>query len=135
MKTFGWELILDVDECDIESIKSLDNISTFIDEVIEVTKMQKMGKLHSYYLEDTPEHREKGIIGWSIVQFIVTSSITIHFCEDPEKNYGTLYLNFFSCNAYDKEGVKDLVKKYFKGKLRNCTYLRRDASSSDFIVS
>lgn len=135
MKTFGWELVLDADKCDLNSIQSLENISAFVDEVIEVTKMQKMGKLHSHYLEDTPEHREKGIIGWSVCQFIVTSSITIHFCEDPEKNYGTLYLNFFSCKEYDKEDVKELVKKCFGGRLRNCTYLRRDASSSDFIVS
>ena len=135
MRTFGWELVVDVDKCNLESIKSLDNIAAFVDEVIEVTKMQKMGPLHSHYLEDTPEHRAKGIIGWSVCQFIVTSSIVIHFCENPERGYGTMYLNFFSCKEYEKNDVTELVLKYFGGRLRNSNLLRRDAASSDFIVS
>jgi hypothetical protein len=135
MRTFGWELIVDADKCDLEKIQSLDNIQAFIDELLLVTKMQKMGELHSHYLEDTPEHREKGIIGWSVCQLIVTSSLVIHFCENPDRNYGTMYLNFFSCKEYERKDVVEMVKKYFGGRIRNNNYIRRDATSNDFIVS
>jgi hypothetical protein len=97
--------------------------------------MNKMGELHSHYLEDTPYNREKGIIGWSVCQFIVTSSLVVHFCENLDKGYGTLYLNFFSCKEYDKDDVKKLAVKYFKCRVRNNTYVRRDATSNDFIIA
>lgn len=136
MRTFGWELILDGDKCDLKSIQSLENIKAFIDEVILVTKMQKMGELHAHYLEDTPYNREKGIIGWSVCQFIVTSSIVLHCCENLDRGYGTLYLNFFSCKEYERDDVKNLVQKYFQGcRIRNNTYVRRDSTSNDFIVA
>ena len=127
MNTFGWELIIDANECDLESIRSLENIQAFVDEVIEVTKMTKMGELHAHYLEDTPEHRKKGIIGWSICQFIVTSSLIMHFCEDPNKNTGTLYLNYFSCKSFDPADVKNCLQKYFKCDVCQTNNILRNA--------
>ena len=135
MLTFGWELVLDADKCDLKSIQQLDNIKAFVDELISVTKMHKMGGLHAEYVEDTIEHRQKGIVGWSVVQFIVTSSITIHFCENLDLGYGTMYLNFFSCKEYDRNDVIELIKKYFQCRIRNNTYIRRDATCNDFIVN
>ena len=125
--TFGWECIIDADGCDLQSIKSLTNIQAFIDELIIVTKMNKMGDLHSHYLEDTPEHRAKGIVGWSICQFIVTSSIVMHLCEDLDNNNGTLYLNFFSCKSFNQSDVVDLVIKYFKPSHMTRRMIDRDA--------
>jgi hypothetical protein len=134
MKTFGKELIIDLDKCDILMIRSLSNIQQFIDEMLEKTGMKAMCPMHSFYLPDTPENREKGIVGWSICQFIQTSSVVGHFCEDSDKGYGTMYLNFFSCKDFFKADVEVLCKKYFKGRIRNSTYVRRDATCSDFII-
>ena len=133
MRTFGYELVVDCDKCDLEAVQSLDNIKKFVDDVLVKTEMKKMSDMYSCYLEDTPENREKGIVGWSICQFIQTSSLTMHLCENLERGYGTVYLNFFSCKEFDKDDVIELLKVYFGARIRNVNCLRRDATSSDFI--
>ena len=75
MKYWGYELIIDANKADNRSIRSLENIKLFIDELIIVTDMKKMCDLHSFYIVDTPNNRKKGIVGWSIVQLIELVSI------------------------------------------------------------
>ena len=125
MKQFGYEFIVDCKGADNIKIRSLENIQAFVDELIEKTGMQKMCSMHSYYLPDTIDNREMGIIGWSICQFIQTSSITAHFCEG-EYN-GTIYLNFFSCKLFEAEDVIRLLIKYFNCFIVNKHFLDRNA--------
>lgn len=121
---WGFECIIDAKDCDVACIQSIENIQGFIDELILKTDMKKMGPLHSFYLGDNEYNRSKDIVGYSICQFIQTSSIVAHFCETSK----TMYLNFFSCKPFDTKDVKDLVTKYFKTKSMKDFYLTRDAN-------
>lgn len=117
---WGWELCLDCSES--KNINDLEYIRKFIDHLCFLTEMKKMGDLHYHYLEDCEEYRKKDIVGYSVCQFIQTSSITMHMCETS----GSLYLNFFSCKPYDVEEVKNLVILYFKPRTIRSQYLERD---------
>lgn len=118
--SWGWELCLDCSGC--KYIDDLDYMRKFIDHLCFLTEMKKMGDLHYHYLEDCEEYRKKDIVGYSICQFIQTSSITIHCCETS----GSMYLNFFSCKPYDNEEVKNLVIMYFKPKVIRSQFLERN---------
>lgn len=48
--------------------------------------------------------------GYTLVQLIETSNITCHFVEETND----MYLDVFSCKAFDKEDVEDVVQNYFK---------------------
>lgn len=126
MNYWGYELIIDANKADNRSIRSLENIKAFIDELIIVTDMKKMCDLHSCYIADTPDNRKKGIVGWSIVQLIETSSITIHLCEG--KYNGDIYLNFFSCKSFNPDDVKKLLVQYFNCNITNSMMINRDAN-------
>lgn len=118
---WGWELCLDCKDCELNKINDLINIEEFVSELCFATGMKKMGELHSHYLEDCEEYRVKDIVGYSVCQFIQTSSITIHFCETSR----SMYLNFFSCKDYSDVVVKDLVIKYFKPRTIRQQFLER----------
>lgn len=132
VRTFGYESVVNCKDCSIEAVRSLDNIKAFVAELIEKTGMKAMGEFHSHYLPDTPEYREKGLIGWSICQFLETSSCVMHLCEDPENNTGTLYLNYFSCKKFEEHIVLELLKQYFEFDTCNNVYLVRDVDEEKF---
>jgi S-adenosylmethionine/arginine decarboxylase-like enzyme len=120
-KHWGQEILVDCSDCNPESIRSLENINKFIDELIEKTEMKKWGNLHALRLEDDEYNREHDIVGYSVCQFIQTSSIVGHFCETSN----SMYLDFFSCKHFNQVDVLQLVEKYFSPKkLRDITVMR-----------
>jgi S-adenosylmethionine/arginine decarboxylase-like enzyme len=120
-KNWGQEILVDCSDCNPESIRSLENINKFIDELIEKTEMKKWGNLHALRLEDDEYNREHDIVGYSVCQFIQTSSIVGHFCETTN----TMYLDFFSCKHFKEDDVIQLVIKYFRPmKVKHQTVMR-----------
>lgn len=112
MKEWGKHIMLDCSECDPESIRRIEHIETFITELCEKTEMKKWGKLHALCLEDDEYNRAHDIVGYSVCQFIQTSSIVGHFCETTN----SMYLDLFSCKHFNDDDVVDLVVKYFNPK-------------------
>lgn len=53
----------------------------------------------------------KGLIGWSAVQFIHTSSVVVHACECT----GEVYVNLFSCKPFDEVKVVEAVVEALGG--------------------
>ena len=123
MSNFGYEYILDCVQCDNSKIIDLDNIKEFVKDLIKNTDMNELGDIKYEYVDE--EMAEKAgkpyITGYSICQFIITSSIVIHFCDGSN----TLYFNLFSCKAFDKRTVKALLLKYFNGRVTNESYVTR----------
>jgi S-adenosylmethionine/arginine decarboxylase-like enzyme len=118
-KYWGYHLTLDCAGCNVENMKSHENIVAFFDELISVTKMQKWGEPLIQDLQTGPEH----IRGISAVQFIATSSITCHFCDFT----GECYIDFFSCKSFVLDDVVACVKKYFGAQHVKQQYLIRNA--------
>lgn len=78
----AWGLLASIDlyECDPKLIKSPKAIKKFVIELCEVIKMKRHG-------DPLIERFAEGLLeGYSMIQFIETSSITAHF--DEEKKQG-----------------------------------------------
>lgn len=120
---WGYEYIADCGKCDYDKLRSFENIQAFVDELCERTGMTKMGALHSHYLENSPNNKKHDITGYSVCQFIQTSSIVLHLCEESR----SVYINFFSCKTFSTKVAKSLIRKYFKPVSIRDYYLTRDA--------
>ena len=86
--------------------------------------MKKMAEPSFIYLSDENDYYvEKDIVGFTVLQGIETSSITIHFCEGSR----TAYFDLFSCKCFDQDIVIDLFNEYFGGEIANQMFLSRNA--------
>ena len=119
MEYWGYHLILDCKNGDLEKVKSPDNIKNFVKELVKEIDMIAWGDPK---LEHFATHNADAA-GYSLVQLIETSSITGHFVD---KN-GDSYIDIFSCKAFDIETAKSVVNKYFSPQQIKVTYLTRQA--------
>ncbi|MEK7519218.1 MAG: S-adenosylmethionine decarboxylase [Patescibacteria group bacterium] len=108
-KTFyGYELVLELFDCDLKRLTSKKYIQEFVDGMCKTIDMEKHGPLHA------ERYMGGGIWGkgFSFLQFITTSSITGHFIETDK----TAFINVFSCNAFDAKKADEFAKKFFRAK-------------------
>jgi len=103
--TFGWELIMDLYGCNKDTISSEKEIKRFARELCDVIDMKPYGDPHTPYFGENQEHTK----GYSLLQFIETSSIIGHFSE----NTGAAYINIFSCKKYDVELAEKFSREFF----------------------
>jgi len=103
-KIFGTELLLNLYECDLKVMKSKRKLLEFPVELCKIIKMNICGK--AIIRRTGKEH----LYGYSLIQFIETSSITIHTCDQIKETY----LDIFSCKPYNAKVVIDFTKKFFK---------------------
>ncbi|MBN2483427.1 MAG: S-adenosylmethionine decarboxylase [Candidatus Omnitrophica bacterium] len=114
---FGYELVLNLFECDKSIITSKKQLQKYVDLLCKKIKMKKYGKtLLPYFGEKNPV-----TAGYSLVQLIETSSITGHFSD----LWRSAYINIFSCKKYNKELAKEFTRKFFKAKKMTARYLIR----------
>lgn len=116
---WGYHLILDCKECDIEKIKDKENIRIFVMTLVEHIDMKAYGEP---IIEHFGSHNPI-VAGYSLMQLIETSSITAHFAEGS----GDAYIDIFSCKPYDIEVAKDVVREFFSPSKIKTTYLTRQA--------
>jgi S-adenosylmethionine decarboxylase len=115
---FGWELVLDLYECDRRTISDEAAIKEFVRELCEVIDMKPYGEPLTPYFGENQEHTK----GYSLLQFIETSSIIGHFSEAT----GAAYLNIFSCKKYDIEKAESFTKEYFGAERVHSRFIIRD---------
>lgn len=114
---FGYELVLNLFDCDREIITSKKHLKKFVDTLCKKIKMKQYGKtLLPYFGEKNPV-----TAGYSLVQLIETSSITGHFSD----LWCSAYINIFSCKKYDQKLAKEFACKFFKAKKVTSRYLIR----------
>ena len=106
---FGWELCIDVWECDPSLLCDGEYIKRFlVDLCDDVLKMRRYG---SPFVErfglDNPI-----VAGYSAVQLIETSSVVCHFAEQSR----SAYFDVFSCKEFDATEVIEFCAKSFKGR-------------------
>ncbi|MDD5295036.1 MAG: S-adenosylmethionine decarboxylase [Patescibacteria group bacterium] len=108
---FGYELILDLYQCEPESMRSSKNLREFVDKLCKILKMKKYGKTLTPYFG----LNNVKTAGYSLLQFIETSSITGHFSEA----YNSAYINIFSCKIFDDKKAAEFAVKFFGSKKYN----------------
>ena len=117
MSYWGYHLILDMSEMN-ENIKKKDVLEKFIVDVIKSIKMKKVGPTQIKRLENG-----KPNAGYDVMQFIETSSITLHLVD---KDY-TGYLDIFSCKEFNPEDALKVVNEYFEPKKIKKKFIYREA--------
>jgi len=123
-KPFGIHFILDADQCEGD-LKDKKHIQSFIDTLVDKLDMKKKGETVFEYFEDNDYNRERDIVGWSVVQIISLSNITIHINEISR----TIYLDVFTCGDLDDSKVTLLVSDFFKPTKIKKQIIYRDARS------
>ena len=116
--TFGWELIIDLYDCDLEAISSEKKIQQYARELCDILEMKAYGPPMTPYFGENKEHTK----GYSLVQFIETSSITGHFSEFTK----AAYINIFSCKPYDAEKAETYTKGFFGAQRISSRYIVRN---------
>ena len=85
--------------------------------------MKKVGETIFEYFEDHDYNRERDIVGYSVVQIISLSNITIHINEISK----TVYLDVFTCGDFDDTKIGLIFSDYFQAQKIKKRILTRDA--------
>ena len=102
---WGMLAAIDLHGCEFGPLADPGNIRAFVPAVIEAIGMQAHGPL---LLE---RFGDGDLEGWSAMQFIETSSITIHADEAA----GRCFVDVFSCRAFDPERAAAVAVEFFGG--------------------
>lgn len=105
MKVWGKEITMDC-RCDVEKVNCPLNLSAFLKDLVQRIDMTPYGE------PQIELFGSGGLYGYSALQWIQTSCITLHSTLD-----GQLYLNLFSCKTFDEVKVKECIIEYFEGKI------------------
>jgi S-adenosylmethionine/arginine decarboxylase-like enzyme len=105
------------------NINNKNYIQLFIDELVLKSNMEKKGDTIFQYFEDNEYNRERDIVGYSVVQIISLSNITLHINEISK----SIYLNFFTCGLLDDNLVVKIFKDYFDPEHFRVSIVERDA--------
>ncbi|OIO37637.1 MAG: hypothetical protein AUJ75_03875 [Candidatus Omnitrophica bacterium CG1_02_49_10] len=114
---YGKELILDLHDCDLDVISSKKKLAEYATKICKILKMKKYGKTLLPYFGLKKPYTQ----GYSMLQFIETSSITGHFSE----HWKTAYINIFSCMPFDRARAREFTRKFFKAKRLHNRYITR----------
>jgi len=122
-KTYGYELLLDIHDCDNKTFnrKSIDDYFTKLCEVIE------MERCEVHFWDDVgvapdEQQTEPHAVGTSAVCFILTSTIVIHTLDMLEK----VFVNVFSCKDFDPDVASKFTADWFKGNVKSSTFVNRE---------
>ena len=105
MAPWGMLATIDLHECDAGRLGDPESIRRFVPEVIEAIGMQAHGPL---MLE---RFGEAELEGWSALQFIETSSITIH----ADEVWARCFVDIFSCRPFEAEVAVGIAVAHFGG--------------------
>src|SRR3989344_6589593 len=103
---WGRSASIDLHGCDPESVKSPAAIRRFVKALAKELKMHLVGPA------EIKRFGHGKLRGYSMMQFIETSTITAHFDEKGKR----AFIDIFSCKTYSSNKVAQFCKKYFKAK-------------------
>ena len=106
---FGKELILDLHDCQRPFDRA--TIHQFFIDLCRLIKMRRE-KIAWWDYPETGKDYDK-LRGLSAVQFIRTSSITVHALDASHR----LYVNVFSCKPFSASKAAAFTAAYFQGKI------------------
>ena len=104
----AWGLLaaIDLHGCEPALLADPDRIRAFVPAVIDAIGMRAHGPLRLERFGDGE------LEGWSAMQFIETSSITVHADEVS----GRCFVDVFSCRSFDPEVAAAVAVEHFGGE-------------------
>lgn len=97
---------IDLHGCKPEYIRQPKKIKEFIVKLCSSIKMKRYGPAL------IKKFGQGGLLGYSALQFIETSSITIHFDEMEDR----AFVEIFSCKYFDANKAELFCKKFLQAK-------------------
>ena len=119
---YGVELILDLHKCNAAKFNRSD-IGRFFTEICDLIDVEQCD-CHFWDFTGLPEEYENApahLRGTSAVQFISTSDIVIHALDLLEN----VYVNIFSCKAFDTDKAAAFTVRFFEGEIAQCVVVDR----------
>jgi len=114
-RSWGQHLIIDAFDCDSAALRSKATINSFVKELVPAIDMVAYGP------PDIVHFGSGHTQGYTLVQLIETSNITAHFAEDSN----SIFLDVFSCKAFDKAVALRVFKKYFQPRRMKTRFFNR----------
>lgn len=113
---WGVHTILDITDCDTDAIRSEEDIKLYVETLVDdILNMERYGEPF------IKRFGEGNKLGFTLLQPIHTSCVTAHFAEESN----SIYLDVFSCRAYDPEDVANYTLDMFGGKIQNMQIIFR----------
>ena len=119
---YGYELVLDLHYCNLEKFNRTD-IDRYFTELCRRISMEKC-EVHFWDDVGIPlEERQTSpqTKGTSAVCFILTSTIVVHTLD----LLSAVYVNIFSCKAFDPEVATEFTKEWFEAGSCKSTFIDR----------
>jgi S-adenosylmethionine/arginine decarboxylase-like enzyme len=116
---WGYHLCLDCSKCDKEAITDPKYLETWVKDLVLAIDMVPYGEPQILHFG----HGEEHLSGWTVLQFIETSNIMAHFCDNTQEGY----IDIFSCKKFDYDVAIDIVNSYFSPERISPTILIRQA--------
>jgi S-adenosylmethionine/arginine decarboxylase-like enzyme len=114
---YGIELVMDLYNCDYETIQSKKKLYQFAKELCQVIEMKPYGEPlipdFGFSLSKTA--------GPSLVQLIESSSITAHYSP----HWKLVCMNVFTCKSFDPEKTLKFVKSFFGATMARAFLIKR----------
>ena len=127
---FGTHLILDCNKCDNIKIKDLEHINDFIGKLCVIGSMKRKGNLIVETFEEDEFNIKNDLVGYSIVQIISLSNITLHINFISR----TVYLDLFTCGELFTNKIIELFKYYFEPETFKKIVIYRDATEPENLI-
>jgi S-adenosylmethionine/arginine decarboxylase-like enzyme len=103
-------------ECNPEKISNKKNIREFVKKLTKEINMKPYGACK------VKRFGEGDLEGYSAIQFIETSSITLHFDEIEDR----AFIDIFSCKDFDVSKAEKFSKEFFEAKKSNSRTIVRE---------
>lgn len=115
IKPWGKSIAIDLHECEHGRLTSKKLLAEFVDKIIKVVNMEAHGPCH------IDRFGEGNLEGYSAIQFIETSSITVHLDEKWDR----AFVDIFSCKDFSDKKAEKFTKDFFNAKQVKSTVLVR----------
>ena len=113
---WGLSTAITVHGCNTDYISDRDFIQSFVLDLVDYIDMEAYG-------ETIIERFGEGDLeGYSAMQLIKTSSITMHFSEVD----GRAFIDIFSCKGYEPVEAAQFCEDYLSGKSYDMAWMFRD---------
>ena len=121
-QAYGFELVLDLHECDPSTFNRPD-LDRFFTELCVLIDMERC-EVHFWDDEGVPpeeQQTEPHTKGTSAVCFILTSTIVVHTLDLLK----AVYINVFSCKRFDPEAAEGFAVEWFGARSSKSHFLTR----------
>lgn len=112
---WGKSAAIDLYECQHDRLTDPELLRSFVAQVVKVVNMEAHGLCHVERFGD------EELEGYSAMQFIKTSAITVHLDEVGNR----AFIDIFSCKDFDADKAEQFAQEFFGAQSSKITVLSR----------